>query len=63
MRLIEVIKGNKEGLPWLVEEDDYYDAMVVDLELELLEKKAVVAARFEAEVEKAEMVRLLDGWD
>lgn len=63
MRLIEVIKGNKEGLPWLVEEDDYYDAMVVDLELELLEKKAVVAARFEAEVEKAEMVRLLDEWD
>lgn len=63
MRLIEVIKGNKEGLPWLVEEDDYYDAMVVDLELELLEKKAVVAAGFEAEVEKAEMVRLLDEWD
>jgi len=63
VRLIEVIKGNKEGLPWLVEEDDYYDAMVVDLELELLEKKAVVAARFEAEVEKAEMVRLLDEWD
>jgi len=63
VRLIEVIKGNKEGLPWLVEEDDYYDAMVVDLELELLEKKAVVAAGFEAEVEKAEMVRLLDEWD
>ena len=44
-----------------MEGDDHFDAMVVDLDLELEGKKAVAAARLEAGVRKAEMVSKLLG--